>query len=97
MRQWLYNKNAEPTIFTGQEAIDKALKDGWVDTPAAFKEKDAIEATVVTKVKAIEAIVVEEDNLDSLERDELYEMAKDANLKVPFNIGKKTLLARLRG
>ena len=47
-RQWLYHKSADATIFHGQEAIDKALSEGWVDTPEKFKKKD-IEAKVVQK------------------------------------------------
>ena len=48
-KQWLYNKNAEPTNFTGEEAIEKAFKDGWVDTPAKFAPSEAIEAEVIIK------------------------------------------------
>ena len=53
MRQWLYNKNADATIFKGQEAIDKALSDGWVDTPAKLQEQDAIEAEIVEAPRQI--------------------------------------------
>ncbi len=32
---WLYKKGTEPKIFKGEE-INKALKSGWVDSPAKF-------------------------------------------------------------
>lgn len=32
---WLYKKGSEPKIFKGVD-INKALKNGWVDTPAKF-------------------------------------------------------------
>ena len=85
VKQWLYNRNAEPTIFTGKEAIEKALKDGWVDTPAAFKEKDAIEA-----------IVIPDDGLQSLEREELFEIAEKEEVKFAKNIGKEKLIDKIR-
>ncbi len=85
IKQWLYNKNAEPTIFSGQEAIDKAQKDGWVDTPAAFKEKDAIDA-----------IIVPDDDLQSLEREELFEIAQNEEVKFAKNIGNEKLIDKIR-
>lgn len=38
-RQFLYHEDFEARIFESQEAVDKALKDGWVDTPAKLKPK----------------------------------------------------------
>lgn len=38
MKQWLYKKNNEPKIYEG-EAVEKALSDGWVDTPTKFKKE----------------------------------------------------------
>ena len=53
MKKWLYNTNADSTIFHGEEAINNALQNGWVDTPAKLKEQDAIEAVVVeTKTRS---------------------------------------------
>jgi hypothetical protein len=53
MKKWLYNKNADATIFHGEEAINKALESGWVDTPAKLQEQDAMEAVVVeTKTRS---------------------------------------------
>lgn len=49
MRKWLYNKNADATIFHGEEAINKALASGWVDSPAKFSDKEAIEAVIIPK------------------------------------------------
>ena len=51
MRKWLYNKNADATIFHGEEAIAKALSEGWVDTPAKLKPTEAIEAEIVDTPK----------------------------------------------
>ena len=53
MRKWLYNKNADATIFHGEEAIEKALSEGWVDTPAKLKPQDAIEAEIVQAPKQV--------------------------------------------
>ncbi len=68
-RQWLYKKNVEPTIFTGEEAINDALDSGWKDTPAGFdKSKDVIDAKVVEKKKkstpAIEAKAIKPTKKD---------------------------------
>jgi len=53
MRKWLYNKNADATIFHGEEAINNALQNGWVDTPAKLQEQDAIEAEIVEAPRQI--------------------------------------------
>ncbi len=36
---FLYHDSFEPKIFESQEAVDNALKQGWVDTPAKLKPK----------------------------------------------------------
>ena len=89
MRTWLYNKNAEPKIFTGEEAIKKALADGWVETPAAFK-KDTLDAKVIEK-----GILGANGGYESKTRDELFQLAKEKGLKVPNNIGRVKLLEKL--
>jgi len=67
-RQWLYKKDADATIFYGEEAIDKALKDEWVDTPTKISKVDTIEAVVIKpQVKAIKSkakkdIIIEESD-----------------------------------
>jgi len=48
MRKWLYHKDAEATIFKGDEAIKKALKEGWVESPKDL-EAVTIDAKVVKR------------------------------------------------
>ena len=52
MRKWLYHKSAEPTIFKGEEAIQKAIEDGWETRPIDITKKQDIQAEVVKKPKA---------------------------------------------
>jgi len=187
---WLYKEGEEARIFKGDDAIEDALKDGWVDTPAGFKvevepeedtpeeaelikgelslfkktgllevvgvfnngdvfaqnqgddsdrwriPKETFEATYaektdedegyttpinslndedfnsllnnikeecVTRGIEIEEVIphdVDGDgegdvDLNSLDRDELYDMAKEADLNVPSNIGREKLIERL--
>ena len=69
-RQWLYKKNVEPTIFTGEEAISEALESGWKDTPAGFdKSKDFIVAEIVEEKSAstTEARVVKKKSMATIE------------------------------
>lgn len=54
MRKWLYKKNVEPTIFTGEEAIQEALKSGWKPRPiGSTTPADTLEAEVVKEPKNI--------------------------------------------
>lgn len=65
---FLYHESHEAKIFTSQEDVDAAMKDGWVDTPAKLKKKD-----VETGLKPVSAeISVLQKQIEVL-KDELSE------------------------
>jgi hypothetical protein len=46
MTKWLYKEGEEPKIFKGEDAIEDALENGWVDSPKGFKKvAEAVEPT----------------------------------------------------
>lgn len=82
-RQWLYHKDAEATIFTGDDAIEKAIQDGWVDTPAKL-EQTTLDADIV-------------DPLAGLKKDELIKLLVDKGIEdIPANATKAQLTEILK-
>jgi chromosome segregation ATPase len=69
-RQYLYHDDFEARIFESQEAVDKALKDGWVDTPAKLKPSKA-EPDTVTEISMLRE-QIEELNRELIEVSEAF-------------------------
>ena len=104
MRVWLYKKNVEATIFTGEEAVNQALENGWQDTPVIDARETIVDAVIINNVnefkedaeEAIEAIEdIQESELDELSKDDLLVIAEEEGLNVPMNIKKDVLIAKI--
>ena len=101
MRVWLYKKNVEATIFTGEEAVNQALDNGWQDTPVIDARETIVDAVIINNVnefkeEAIEAIEdIQESELDELSKDDLLVIAEEEGLNVPMNIKKDVLIAKI--
>lgn len=53
---WLYKEGEEPKQFKNEEAIEDALEDGWVDTPAGFKKDEEVNEIVLDEQSTLARI-----------------------------------------
>jgi hypothetical protein len=82
---WLYHKQHGARVFEGSEEVDRALADGWVDTPAKLEEvAEANDGAPLLEVPA---------EIAGLDKDALAAMAQE---RYGLSLDKRFSLEKLQ-